>query len=378
MAICRLFDIILWKYLLLLVAVFDCEVIRFDIQGDHGGILSPNYPSLYPQNLTSYWTIHGPSKTFLQLNFTAFKVENNKKCLYDYVRIASKGDAWTKRYCGASIPPGYRSSNNLLRIVFVSDLTTVARGFQAIWKAVPLKSEDSSSPIPISQTSCLTTKTVTSTMLSCTSITSSRKSDITATQSCSCPPTPTTSSKSETLQELKATASSNEKVLKPFGLLIGKKDSQLEQQNNSLPRSCSPQTQIDTKKMRSKSIVIILCTLVVAFLLVDILLLVLWCRRDRRKSNDPALTCESEIPPLELKVIDGKVFISTENTEADLRLSDVSTNTVQGCHRVDRNDNGCSKAKKVQSRLKETEDSQPQERSRLVTVVQEGRRDLRT
>ena len=52
------------------------------------------------------------------------------------------------------------------------------------------------------------------------------------------------------------------------------------------------------------------------------------------------------MPPLELKVIDGKVFVSTQNTEADLRLSDVSTNTVQGSRQLDRNDNGCSKSKR--------------------------------
>ena len=116
-------------------------MINFDVQGDYGTIASPNYPLFYPQNLTSHWTIHGPSKTFLQLNFTAFSVEKNKKCLYDYVMMANKDSVWTKRYCGASIPPGYRSNNNVLHIIFVSDLSTVARGFQAIWKAVPLKNE---------------------------------------------------------------------------------------------------------------------------------------------------------------------------------------------------------------------------------------------
>ena len=88
------------------------------------------------------------------------------------------------------------------------------------------------------------TKTVTSTIPSCTSISSSRKSDVTLTQSCSCPSTLLSPSNSETVQKLKATSSNDETLLKPFGLLFGKKGPLLQQRNNSVPRSCSPQTQI--------------------------------------------------------------------------------------------------------------------------------------
>ena len=117
-------------------SLFWILAIRFEIHGSQGHLQTPNYPSSYPLNFTNIWTIRGPKGSRLQLNFTDFDVEANKKCLYDYVLVGNAIGQTALKFCGKTIPPGFISRDSNAFIKFASDLTTTKRGFKAKWKAV--------------------------------------------------------------------------------------------------------------------------------------------------------------------------------------------------------------------------------------------------
>ena len=121
---------------IIMTILYFFSAIKLEIQGDQGHLQTPNYPASYPLNFTNLWILRGPKGTRLQLNFTDFNVESNKKCLYDYVLIGNDMDEWTSRYCGNAIPPGYVSTQNNIYVMFVSDKTTSKRGFKAKWMAM--------------------------------------------------------------------------------------------------------------------------------------------------------------------------------------------------------------------------------------------------
>ncbi len=122
--------------------LLDLPEVNWTISGEKGTLSSANYPSNYPHNLTTRWSITSSNNGAIQLNFTDFYIEPNKKCLYDYIVISENGGKNSARLCGKKIPPGYRSQGNGLNVVLVSDLTTSFRGFQAVWKSVPSESKN--------------------------------------------------------------------------------------------------------------------------------------------------------------------------------------------------------------------------------------------
>lgn len=94
----------------------------------------------YPLNTTVIWYIMVDSPKTIQLNFTAFSLEKNKKCIYDHVFIEETklgAASITRKYCGHRKPPNYKSLSNRIRVVFESDgLSNVDYGFKATWVEV--------------------------------------------------------------------------------------------------------------------------------------------------------------------------------------------------------------------------------------------------
>lgn len=111
---------------------------RHNIYGRYGTISSPNYPKRYPLNTTVVWVISVERSKTIQINFTDFSLEKNKKCIYDHVYLEETqlgSSTITRRYCGHSKPPSYKSSSNKVRLIFVSDpLSRVDVGFKANWR----------------------------------------------------------------------------------------------------------------------------------------------------------------------------------------------------------------------------------------------------
>jgi len=70
-----------------------------EITSLHGQFATPNYPSVYPNNLKCKWNISVPMGYHLMLNFTQFQLEWVDDCEYDYVVVKSKNGTFGK-YCG--------------------------------------------------------------------------------------------------------------------------------------------------------------------------------------------------------------------------------------------------------------------------------------
>ena len=94
----------------------------------------------YPLNTTVVWVIIVQRSKTIQLNFTSFSLEKNKKCIYDHVYIEETkigAASITRKYCGHVKPPNYESLSNKIKVVFESDaLSNVDYGFKATWMEV--------------------------------------------------------------------------------------------------------------------------------------------------------------------------------------------------------------------------------------------------
>ena len=117
--------------------------LQFEIASDYGQFSSPNYPKNYPMDMTCRWAISVVSGARILLNFTDFRLEKNKKCLYDYLVIKESRNGWGKvssRFCGHGTIQMYLSEGNKVQVAFASDkLGKVDKGFTAQWKAADVK-----------------------------------------------------------------------------------------------------------------------------------------------------------------------------------------------------------------------------------------------
>ncbi|XP_065062389.1 uncharacterized protein LOC135689167 [Rhopilema esculentum] len=126
--------------------------LQFEIASDYGQFSTPNYPKNYPVDMTCRWTISVVSGARILLNFTDFRVEKNKKCLYDYLVIKESRNGWGKlssRFCGHGTIQIYLSEGNKVQVIFASDkLGKVDKGFTAQWKAADVKGRPLVKPDP--------------------------------------------------------------------------------------------------------------------------------------------------------------------------------------------------------------------------------------
>ncbi len=95
--------------------------------------------------MTCRWIIRTAPNSRILINFTDFKVEKNKKCLYDYLLIRESRNGWgtiSSKYCGHGSITTYLSQENNVEMRFVSDkLGNVDKGFMANWQITNSKGE---------------------------------------------------------------------------------------------------------------------------------------------------------------------------------------------------------------------------------------------
>ena len=71
------------------------------------------------------------------MQFTAFNVESDSLCSYDYVTIKN-GDGTTlmEKTCGSSLPTAVTSISNRVEIFFYTDGDFSYSGWRLTWRAV--------------------------------------------------------------------------------------------------------------------------------------------------------------------------------------------------------------------------------------------------
>ncbi|XP_077124414.1 cubilin [Ranitomeya variabilis] len=105
-----------------------------------GTINSPGYPDNYPHRLNCMWFITVAPGNLIRLSFSAFNLEHDDSCKYDYLEIYDNATDTTGqktgRYCGKSIPPTITSSDRTMVVLFVTDFVTGAEGFSANYVSI--------------------------------------------------------------------------------------------------------------------------------------------------------------------------------------------------------------------------------------------------
>lgn len=99
-----------------------------------GVLESPGFPVKPPvaQSKNCTYTIKAPYGYIVQFRFLQIDIEQNRKCLFDYVLVDGQ------KYCGLELPPPIESMNNELRLVYVNDDSKPSRGFRGEWNFVEL------------------------------------------------------------------------------------------------------------------------------------------------------------------------------------------------------------------------------------------------
>jgi len=123
----------------------ECAGADIESSGCTGGdclgntITSPNYPNNYNNNELITTPIEVPIGYTIELSFTAFDVEYQYNCWWDYLKVIdSDGTTELAKLCGDSLPSPIKSSGNKLTLVFRSDHIVPRPGYKASWKKVSL------------------------------------------------------------------------------------------------------------------------------------------------------------------------------------------------------------------------------------------------
>ena len=76
-----------------------------------GTIKSTNYPANYPDNADLTFPLVVEDGSQIELTFTAFDLEANSNCAYDYVKVLdTDGTTQLAKLCGDSLPSKIKSS----------------------------------------------------------------------------------------------------------------------------------------------------------------------------------------------------------------------------------------------------------------------------
>ncbi|XP_052250988.1 deleted in malignant brain tumors 1 protein-like isoform X4 [Dreissena polymorpha] len=97
-----------------------------------GVITSPNYPSNYNRQVQCTWDINAPEDYRINVNFRDFALEHHSNCNHDYLELFNGPNASYPsfgKFCGTAQPSGFQSQSNSVRIVFSTDSSDSARGF---------------------------------------------------------------------------------------------------------------------------------------------------------------------------------------------------------------------------------------------------------
>lgn len=98
-------------------------------------IESPNFPRKYKINKECIWRITVPDRFQVAMEFNSFDLEIHSTCRHDFIEVRDGDSPKSRligRYCGNTLPPILASTKNKMFIRFVSDESTVERGFSAV------------------------------------------------------------------------------------------------------------------------------------------------------------------------------------------------------------------------------------------------------
>ncbi|KZC14141.1 Cubilin [Dufourea novaeangliae] len=102
---------------------------------------SPGYPSSYPTNVDCEWLIEVDYMHSIELTIHDIHTEKQKGCFFDKLQIYSgESDKGLKlvEICYSEKPVVYTSFGNKMFLLFHSDISYAARGFNISYKSVPI------------------------------------------------------------------------------------------------------------------------------------------------------------------------------------------------------------------------------------------------
>ena len=117
-----------------------------------GFLRSNDYPENYQNNLNCQWSLSAPKESMkIQLRFSSFDLETSTNCEYDSLQIydgANTKSPLLGRYCGWHIPHLIETTQKHMFIVFETDGSDTASGFEALWVAVANSDYKASNRLP--------------------------------------------------------------------------------------------------------------------------------------------------------------------------------------------------------------------------------------
>ncbi|XP_069823912.1 hatching enzyme 1.2-like [Dendropsophus ebraccatus] len=120
--------------------LYNCNVCSNVVATDYSGVLlSPSYPSNYPNNYNCSWLLRIPINKIL-LEFNVFDVQSSANCSTDYMRIydgpSRASPMLLDKTCGSGRLPALVSSGTVLLVELVTDSSVTTTGFNATFRKV--------------------------------------------------------------------------------------------------------------------------------------------------------------------------------------------------------------------------------------------------
>lgn len=113
---------------------------QLNYTGTSGAVMTPNYPSSYPNSMSCKYHIIAPNDTqSISFKFaTSFHIETDVGCQYDYVKIYAEGSPLSDQegpFCGDIAPHNLFVNSSSAIIEFNSDKSDQYAGFKVFWTA---------------------------------------------------------------------------------------------------------------------------------------------------------------------------------------------------------------------------------------------------
>ncbi|CAI9532967.1 unnamed protein product, partial [Staurois parvus] len=105
-----------------------------------GYLKSPGWPENYPNRIECTTILRAPDSHSISLFFSAFHLEPSFFSCHDYLEVrngSSSDSPLLGTYCGNSLPNPIFPKNNVLRLLFKSDISTSHQGYEITWTSSP-------------------------------------------------------------------------------------------------------------------------------------------------------------------------------------------------------------------------------------------------
>lgn len=113
---------------------------NLQLSGSSGVVLSPLYPSQYPNHISCTWKITVPSGKRILLEFDDFWIDDQHGCHGDYLEVrdgpGQSSPQLGSKYCGNKSPGDIYSTGSSMQLQFMSDVSGTSHGFKARYSAV--------------------------------------------------------------------------------------------------------------------------------------------------------------------------------------------------------------------------------------------------